>query len=109
MIKILLTLLFSINTFGYVINVNSIKVEPTFEIRFNLYSDQSTDASAVLDCQSFFKKIDFFDKKGLLVSENYITMGECEYLYEQTMSCLDKSLNKCLDSDYIFSDTCSCD
>lgn len=80
-----------------------------FDGIFNLTDPQNTAHSVRLDCQSFFHKLDFYDAKGLIKIENYISFGECEYLYENFTKCLTTEKIKCVDSEDIFSTDCKCE
>lgn len=63
---------------------------------------------AKLDCQSYFHKFDLYDSNNNLKHENYISFGECEYLYKNFKSCLNKQGSKCVNSDDIFDQNCDC-
>lgn len=108
-ILILLPLLLSSLAFASTLEVEKMTAEENFELRFRLVSSQKSDGHAILDCQSFFQKLDFFDSKGEVTSENYININECEYLHQQTVQCLLKEKKKCFDSDFIFYDACECE
>jgi hypothetical protein len=80
-----------------------------FELKFLLTSDTAHDKQAVLDCQSFINKFDFFDDQGQLKYENFININMCEQIYINTMKCFDNNENKCFDSDDILDQNCLCD
>ena len=79
-----------------------------FSNMFNLETNKKESGHISLDCQSFIQKVDFFDKKGSLYSENYISINECQYLYNQTLKCLKTNKQKCFNPDYIFNTDCEC-
>lgn len=107
---ILLPLLLSSIAFATTLEVNKMTLEENFELRFLLEGPPTkTEGHVILDCQSFFQKIDFFDSKGKITSENFISINECEYLYQQTVKCLQKEKRKCFDSEFLFYDECGCE
>ncbi len=108
MYKFIFALLFSYNAMAYHFEFNNISVVPEFDINFTLNSDEHDKYYANLNCQSFIKKFDFFDKNDQLIFENYISIGECEYLYQQTMQCLDNDIPKCFDPSDLFKASCDC-
>lgn len=79
-----------------------------FEAMFELINPNSKSHSVILDCQSFFHKLDFYDSSGQLTEENYITFGECEYLYENFNKCLQTEKVKCIDNQDLFNPDCIC-
>jgi len=79
-----------------------------FEIKFLLTHETDNSNQAVLDCQSFIQKLDFFDEQGSLVSENVIDITECEQIYNNTVSCFNNKQNKCFDTEDIFNTACVC-
>ncbi|MBD64609.1 MAG: hypothetical protein CME62_05355 [Halobacteriovoraceae bacterium] len=89
--------------------INVMEIEPDFALKFNLYNDQQTQQTAVLDCQSFFQKFDIFDKYHQVTHENFLTISECYKIYENTVNCLEAGHVKCIDSSDIFNNKCSCD
>ena len=105
---ILLPLLYCSLALATTLDVEKMTTDENFELRFLLEGSQQSEGHVVLDCQSFFQKIDFFDSNGKITSENFISINECEYLHEQTVSCLQKEKKKCFDSEFIFYDECDC-
>lgn len=63
---------------------------------------------AILDCQSYFQKIDFKKVPNINLAENYITMDECESIYGNIKWCFEQNKNKCLDSDAVLLQSCEC-
>lgn len=92
--------------FGIQMNITSIQAIEDFDARFLLTSSQENQ-SVVLDCQSFFQKIDFFVDDEIQ-SENFISINECEWLFDKTRACLRRNREVCLDSDDLWSDSCKC-
>lgn len=88
-------------------NVDHIKNLSDFYGVFILTS-KSQSEKIKLDCQSYFQKLDFLDANDNIIFENYITYGECEYLYENFNQCLSTEKAKCVDSEDIFNQDCSC-
>lgn len=63
---------------------------------------------AILDCQSFFQKMDIKQNQNIL-HDNVITIQECEFLYKNINFCIKKKTMKCIDSEDIFSEDCHCE
>lgn len=109
MIKIILALLISLNANALSIKVNTIEIDPLISGKFKAFSSENLDAGyALIDCQSFFQKADFYNAKSSLLSENYISVHECTEIYANIKSCLKQSKIKCLDSNYLFDTGCEC-
>ena len=106
--KLLLLLALMPNAFAQQIQVSQIETYPDYDINFKLHDSTSSNYGK-LDCQSFFKKFDFFDGKDQILSENYITMSECEYIHNSIKSCIATSDVKCIDSTNIFNTSCTCE
>ena len=106
--KIFAFLLFlSLPLWAQIISIDEIKPVSGYTAKFSLEDSTSNDF-VILDCQSFFQKADFHDRNGKLTSENFITIGECEYLFNITNTCLANGQVKCFDADYLFNDECPC-
>jgi hypothetical protein len=103
----LLLLFFSLTTFANTLNVEQMTTVRGFDLSFKL-SPSTPNGHIVLDCQSYFQKLDFYNQSSHLIFENYITIDECQELYLNTKSCLEKQGNKCFDSNNIFDESCSC-
>lgn len=71
------------------------------------YSKLESKKSVVLDCQSFFHKLDFYHKDRL-IKEFYIDQGECHFIYSNTKQCFSKKGHYCFDSKDIFKKDCHC-
>lgn len=104
---VLLTFMSSLSI-AQTISIDKISSKPGFELMFILENKANSQGHISLDCQSFLQKFDFFDQDGQIYSENYISINECEYLYENTLRCLDSSAVKCFDPEDIFNDDCHC-
>lgn len=91
------------------LEVNQMTPQEDYNYKFILEAQQPSAGHIELDCQSFIHKADFFNQEGKILSENFISINECEYLYEQTYNCLKKNEVKCIDSDYLFREGCGCD
>jgi hypothetical protein len=96
------------SAFAHQIEVSQIETFPDYDINFKLNGKYNL-LYGQLDCQSFFKKFDFFDQKDRPLAENYITMSECEYIYTNIEQCIAKNSVKCIDSDNIFNTSCDCE
>lgn len=110
--KILLIL--TILTYGSIVSSNeylydSMDTLEDFDAVFIISGKKGyNDDYAKLDCQSYFHKFDFFNSSNQLTHENYISFGECEYLYKNFKSCMQKEGIKCVDTEDIFSQNCQC-
>lgn len=91
------------------LEVDQMSLQENYELKFILLANKPNTGHIELDCQSFFKKVDFFDQYGKMLSENFISINECEYLYEQTYSCLQKNKVKCISTEFLFRDSCNCE
>lgn len=80
-----------------------------FDAVFVLSNEQNNNQTVKLDCQSYFHKLDVLDKQGAILEENFISFGECEYMYDNITQCLHDEKSKCIDSEDIFNTSCSCD
>lgn len=105
---ILLTLILSSQAMAISLEVSKMNLEEDFQLKFKLSSDNQKDGHAILDCQSYFQKIDFYDKDDKIVSDNVISIGECEYIHDVIAQCLAANKDKCLDSEDVFNDSCEC-
>lgn len=103
-----LCLLYSISTNALQLNIKSMDNYESFEAMFVLTDPAKLSAYAFLDCQSYFQKFDFKNKDGKIIHENYITINECEYLFDNIRSCLKNHQNKCVSSEDIFNQDCNC-
>ena len=79
-----------------------------FDAVFVLSNDQNNKQTVKLDCQSYFHKLDVLDNQGSVLQENFISFGECEYIYKNITQCLKKEKIKCIDSEDIFNTSCNC-
>ncbi len=95
----------SLNAEEYIFD--EIHVRPGFEINFQLLSDSSNHFGE-LSCQSFIQKLDIFDQNYNLVNENYISIRECEELFININNCFEQNKRKCINTENIFSKSCSC-
>jgi hypothetical protein len=106
-------LLLSIITYGSTVssgelNFDQIKNVQDFEGVFVISDTANSKEYAKLDCQSYFHKFDIYDQKNQISHENFISFGECEYLYNNIQSCIQKKGIKCVDTDNIFDQNCEC-
>lgn len=106
---ILILLLMSSQVWATQINFSRLSVAPDFDLKFVITHDVEHQQYAILDCQSFIQKMDLFDEAGNLISENPISINECEYLFDQFITCFDKKQDKCIDTKDLFRDGCLCD
>jgi len=91
-------------TFNYTVMENVEGFDGIF-----ILSNPNDDARKLqLDCQSFFHKLDIHDKNNNLLSENFISFGECEFLFENFNSCLNQDKIKCVDTEDMFNLDCEC-
>lgn len=81
---------------------------PELEAVWNLENSYDGTISAVLDCQSFFHKLDFYHNPSGEMAENFISFSECKNLYDKISTCIDEEGVVCLDTDDIFVDSCYC-
>lgn len=88
--------------------VDRMSILPDFTQSFLLTNSKPNSYYGILDCQSFFQKLDFYDLDGLLITENFITINECIQFYEVTARCIEKNNTKCFDMSDIFSPNCNC-
>ena len=106
---ILLALFLSTSVFATTLDITKMTLEENFELRFLLEGTTPNTGHIILDCQSYFQKVDFFDGAGTAISENVISINECEYLYDVVNKCLLQNKVKCFDTDHLFNDECGCD
>lgn len=90
-------------------NYTSIQSIEGFDGIFNLTNQNDENRKLRLDCQSFFHKLDFYNKQDQMLFENYISFGECEYLFDNFNKCLKNEKIKCVDTEDIFNESCQCD
>lgn len=94
--------LFSIETeFDFMTN-------PDLDAVWTIENSNDGTISAVLDCQSFFHKFDFYHNPSGEISENFVSTSECQFLYDKISTCIDKEGVVCLETDDIFVDSCYC-
>ncbi|MCT4641705.1 MAG: hypothetical protein N4A33_05355 [Bacteriovoracaceae bacterium] len=103
--KILILLILSTQIYAKY-TFNKIQTVEGFALNFKL-SHITSETSARLDCQSFFQKFDI-KRKDQIVSENYITISECELLYTKIDTCLKKVKYVCFDTKDLYQTKCSC-
>lgn len=108
MIKYFIILLISFPLFAQQYTFDTISTYPEFEVNFKLEQTSGDKYFGQLNCQGFFKKIDFYGKSGKLIDENYISLNECEYLYNNITQCFSEKKSKCIDINDIFDQSCSC-
>ena len=107
-VALLLIQCLNLSVWAQEVEIDRITVMQGFDIRFKLDHSAQSEEYIILDCQSFFQKFDFYNKQNNLLFENYITINECEFLYQKTISCLKEHKRKCFNSDDIFSQDCEC-
>jgi len=107
--KLLLLLIISTPIYAQDYSIDTISVDEDFDINFTLSNSTHSKYSGALTCQNFIKKLDFFDTQGGLLHENYITMEECQEIYDNTLRCFKKSKDKCFDMNNILSILCECE
>lgn len=88
--------------------IDTMTVVPDYDANFYLKHSQNQSFYFNLDCQSYFNKIDLYNSAGDLVIENYISTGECYYLWENINECIAKEGGKCLDTEDVFNPSCQC-
>lgn len=88
--------------------INSISNLPDYEASFLLTNSKTTDYYLTLDCQSYFNKLDGFDAAGKLITEHFISTGECYYLWENVKNCIQTAGSKCINTEDLFNPDCSC-
>ena len=76
---------------------------------FKLSDPEKDRFHAILDCQSYFQKLEFKSAENEMYQEYYITQSECHALYESIKNCLTVKKNKCMDSNDIFNTSCYCE
>ena len=81
---------------------------PELEAVWNLENSYDGTISAVLDCQSFFHKLDFIHNPSGEVSENFISFDECKFVYDKVSNCLETEGFVCLETDDILAEGCYC-
>ena len=84
-----------------------ISIEPGFNVKFQLINTTHNLYNGVLDCQSFFQKLDFL-AQGSLIEEHYISINECEFFYEKINECLTLEEKICFDTTNLFKANCDC-
>ena len=107
-IILLTTLLIQSYSHAETFQYDSISNFEDFDGIFILSNTHDDSRKIKLDCQSYFQKVDIFDRQNTMLSENYITYGECEYLYKTITECLETENSKCVDSEDIFNSSCKC-
>lgn len=75
---------------------------------FKLSHSKENNHFAILDCQSFFQKMDFYTANDDIVLENFITMDECEEIYSNIKWCFEQNKNKCFDPNTVLMQSCEC-
>ena len=104
---IILLCFLSLEVFAFKIEFNKIELEQQWDAKF-LLSSSKHKAEGILDCQSFFNKLDFYSASGQLISENFVFPDECEEIYSRTIYCLENYGSQCFDSQNIFNNSCDC-
>lgn len=90
------------------LTLNEINPVEDFDAVFILSNSIDTQDYAKLDCQSYFQKLELYNSKDILQSENYITFGECEYIYKNFLQCMQSTGSKCINSQDILAEDCNC-
>jgi hypothetical protein len=99
----------SLQLFGAQYSFNSIKNVQDYEAKFTISNTKKASNEAVLDCQSFIHRLDIYNHSNQIIHKNVITYNECEDLYRKFQKCLKTEKKFCIDSEYVFSNTCKCE
>ncbi len=110
--KFIVLLLVSISALAasdvvYEVKYDSLELIEEFDYNFSLTSSEEPLARVNLDCQSFFKKYDFYQENQLVV-EHYISVNECEALYYNFFLCIQDNGYKCIDASDPYRQECDC-
>ena len=106
--KLILLMMLANTALAYQLNITQMTKYPNYEVNFKL-TGQDIPYYAQLNCQSFFQKFDVYSKDHKLLNENYISIGECEYIYNNLSQCLATHKTKCIDTADLFNPSCSCE
>lgn len=108
--NILLLTIFTYNlAFAETFSFDQFAKYQDFDAMFMLTKQNDLSVKVKLDCQSYFHKVDILDSTNNILSENYISIGECEYLYNNFTRCIATEQIKCIDTDDIFNESCKCE
>jgi hypothetical protein len=83
-------------------------IDTEYDAVWELENSQDGTVSAVLDCQSFFHKLDFIHNPSGEVLENFLSFKECEDIYYKVTDCLKTEGYVCIDTDDILDNQCYC-
>jgi hypothetical protein len=79
-----------------------------FDAVWELENTNDATVSAIIDCQSFFHKLDFIHNPSGEIIENFLTTNECQDIYLHVNDCIEKEGYVCIETDDIFNDQCFC-
>lgn len=78
-----------------------------FDYMFMLVKEDH-DYFGILDCQSYFNKLELYDEKSEIEEDQVIYRYECEYLFRKIDRCLLNKKRVCLDTDDLWLESCEC-
>jgi len=107
-IKLIITLLFITPALFSVETEFNELLNTELDAVWELENTNDGTVSAVLDCQSFFHKLDFYHNPSGEMIENFLTTHECQELYYKVTDCLQSQGSICLETDDIFKNQCDC-
>ena len=111
--KLTLLLICSSILFAFQVNAQEFKIDSMitiegFDANFQLENVETSEYKGNLNCQSFIKKLDFYNSSSQLIIENYISMDECRAVFETISECLAENKPKCFKADDILNKDCEC-
>lgn len=107
-IKLIITLLF-ITPALFSIETEYDQINQTeLDAVWELENSNDGTVSAVLDCQSFFHKLDFVHNPSGEILENFLSFQECEDIYYKVTDCIKNEGYVCIETDDIHNIQCYC-
>ena len=105
--KILISLILATPLYANTYLFDKMTTVDNLDANFIMDNSNNSDYFANLDCQSFFQKFDFYENDQL-ITENFLTISECEFIYKETLQCFQDGKSKCFSTESIFKTGCDC-
>lgn len=105
--KILISLIFATPLYANTYLFDQIATVEDLDANFIMDNSNNSDYFANLDCQSFFQKLDFYENDQL-ITENFLNISECEFIYGEILQCFKEGKSKCFSTENIFKQGCDC-
>jgi len=107
---LIFTLMFVFNVKAYAnkYEIHQMELQDGFDAKFELKTSEPNIKKIELDCQSFFSNLFILNISNQIEIDFYLSIEECEIIYENISGCLNQNKKACLKLDNVFEQKCEC-